>query len=332
MGLVFGPLIVLTSESGAVLAWAIHVIFETNARSGDQRSWRRLLAITAGWLLVFAGGLALLWAMQRHLPSGRMARTLGNVMKSLRDGSAPRMFFREGSDLTVLLLAGAVVHLAGVPVRRAWVACACALPLFLLAVVSSYAYPVDPTVFGPVWPARMVMFWSLLIAECLFAVRYAKPAAEVRAPSAALWLVLPLAIIAQVIALRMVLRYNVFVRFTPFFPHRHFVSDALTQREDAFLRCLSRSIPRGTSVALNGSLFGRFHRHDVVCPFLVENAWKAPQLIVCDETGRLPFEYGCVALGKASSLQPLYLDGLSAHFAPALGGAVAGCAQGRADQ
>src|SRR5208282_3947655 len=130
----------------------------------------------------------------------------------------------------------------------------------------------------PAWAPRMVMFWSLLIADCLLAIHYAKPAS--RAPRMPRRQVaaftLAAAIIAQVLALGVATRgsgsaapYDFLARFTPFSPRRHFVADLLTHREDAFLRCLGRALPHATVVACPANLFARFHRQDVVWPALL---------------------------------------------------------------
>ncbi len=146
--------------------------------------FRRLLIISAGWLLVFAAGMGLLLALQRDVTQGRLAGALDNILLAARNGDLAGLILLMARDLGILLLSGGVVYLAGIPARGAWIAILCGLPLFAMAAVSGFAYGVSanfspvgfgPVGLGPTWPPRMVMFWALLIADCLLAIHYAKP-------------------------------------------------------------------------------------------------------------------------------------------------------------
>lgn len=321
-------LLVLTHEAGAVLAWALHVLC---AATGSARTgkWRRLLMITIGWLLVFGTGMGLLAAMQHHANDSRLTQALLNEQLAARNGSLAGVVLQMGWEVTLLLLAGTVVHLAGIPARALWVASLCTLPLFVVAVISDLAAGIL-TDYGPVWPPRMVMFWALLIAECLLAIHYAKPTAPALTPLRKRGSVtLAVAIVAQVLALAVAARYNFVARFAAVWPRRHLVADTLTPREDAFLRCLGGVLPHTTAVASTVGLFARFHRQYVVWPDRLTNAWTPPELLVCDETDRLPYDYGCRRLlwnvSAAGSAEALLVDGLAAAYVPGVRGLVLGC-------
>lgn len=331
---VLAVLLVSTQEYGAVMAWAVQVLFEVR-RGIRTGMFRRLLVISAGWLLVFGAGMGVLLLQKGAVEQGRIGGALDNIRLAARNGNLAGLIGPMAGDPGILLLAGGVVYLAGIPVRGAWVAILCALPLFALAVVSGFNYlgtGFSPQALGPLWPPRMVMFWALLIVDCLLAIHYAK--VDARAPRAPRRLVagftLAAAIIAQVVSLKVAAGYDVFAGLTPFSPGRHFVADLLTHREDAFLRCLGGTLPHTTEVACTGSLSARFHRQDIVWPGLPRNAWKPPELIVCDATDRLPEDWGCrralsniISVAGGSNL--VSVDGLSAVYATSLKGLVLGC-------
>ena len=123
----------------------------------------------------------------------------------------------------------------------------------------------------------------------------------------------------QVVALEARRDYHFLPRFTlqAFSNTPRFVASELTSAEDAFLACLGHDLPSDTPVTSTGGLFGRFHQQDLLWPDRVHTAWRPPELVVCDDSERIPFEYGCLSLSRrlpASSYEKLHVGSLSVRY------------------
>jgi hypothetical protein len=177
------------------------------------------------------------------------------------------------------------------------------------------------------------MLWGVALAGCLFALeRIRAPVfTAMRLRRTVLAIAVAGSIVAQVVALGARRNYQFVPRFTlqAFTGTSRFVASALSKAEDAFLICLGRDLPPDVSVTSTGGLFGRFHRQDLLWPDRVQTAWKPPELVVCDDSGRLPWEYGCLSLSRSlpdSTYEKLQLDNLFVRYTSGRKAVVEGCA------
>ncbi len=334
----FAALIVFTREEGAILAWCIHVLYEVlNAEPGVggsgelSRLIRRLAWITGAWILVFIAGLTLLIAM------GAKAGRLGLAMSGLRglvdNSGTSSLLIASLVDAVLLLAAGGLVYLAGIPLRGLAATALISVPLFVASAIGALIYGPALRAHGLAWPPRFAMLWGVVLASSMFAIERARTPifAARRVRRIALATAVVAAIVAQIVALEARRDYRFLHRFTlqAFSSTPRYVASALTRVEDAFLICLGRELPTHTPVTSTGGLFGRFHRQDLLWPDRVHTAWRFPELVVCDESGRIPFEYGCLSLARSlpsSSYEMLHLHHLSVRYASSAKPVVEACA------
>jgi hypothetical protein len=327
--------IVLVREEGAIVAWAVYALHEWMQPAATVR--RRLFRIarwTALWLAVFSAGMALQIAMQ---PAGsgpsRALATLPAVKIMLSNPELRRGFFHAVAGAAWLSLCAAIPLLA--LSWRALLAAAVALVPFvppLVVASSSQLSALGVRDYGFSWGPRFVILWSVIACASLFAVASAeRPPAIAPAARAALVTALAVAsIAAQALALRRVRPYDASGRLAAFLPSRRasLTAGVLAPGEDALLRCLGREIPSSTPVSSGGSLFARFHRQDIVWPDRPGSAWAPPRLVACDVLLRMPYDYGCVALGRrlgAAGFQHWQAGGISVWSEGALVAAVQRC-------
>jgi len=341
---IFAGLIVLTREEGAVLAWGIHVLYEVlNAEdTGDVTArialLRKLGWITLAWVLVFLAGMGLLFAMAGS--HGRHGSTISGLPRLIADPEARSSLLASLTDAILLLAAGGVVYLAGIPPRGLKASALISLVLVAPTAVASSFYGKEVGYHGFAWPPRFALFWAVALVGCLFAIdRAREPAfAAWRRRRSAVAIAVAISVVAQIGILGVRKRYDFFSRFTlqaffapaslaalivpqstlqEYLSRPRYVSAGLSPPEDAFLSCLGHDLPRETAVSATGGLFGRFHQQDLIKPDRVAIAGKQPELVVCDNSGRIPWEYGCQSLSSAlspSSYDTLQLGNLSVRF------------------
>jgi hypothetical protein len=344
---IFAALIVLIREEGAVVAWCIHALHEllnsepATGGLGPRSVLRRLAWITGPWLLVFIAGMALLLAMGAS--HGRLGSAPTGLRRLVEDSSTRSLLVESLGDAGLLLAAGAVVYLAGIPLRGLAASILVSLALIVPAAIGSSIYGSASRAHGIAWPPRFAMLWGVALAGCLFAIeRVRAPVfATVRLRRTVLSIAVAGSIVAQVVALGARRNYDFLPRFTlqTFAGTPRFVASLLSSAEDAFLGCLGRDLPSDTPVATTGGLFGRFHRQDLLWPDRLRTAWKLPELVVCDDAGRIPFDYGCINLSRSlpGSYDKLRLESLSVRYAGGTKAVVEACAArakpaGRAEQ
>jgi hypothetical protein len=353
---IFAGLIVLTREEGAVVGWCIHVLYEVlNAEdTGDVNArialLRRLGWITLAWVLVFLAGMGLLFAMAGS--HGRHGSTISALPRLIADPEARSSMLASLTDAVLLFAAGAVVYLAGIPPRGLKASALISLVLVAPTAVASSFYGKDIGYHGFAWAPRFALFWAVALAGCLFAIGRA------RAPAFAAWrrrrwavaITVAVSIVAQVGILGVRKHYDFLSRFTlqaffapaslaalivqkstlqEYLSRPRYVSAGLSAPEDTFLSCLGHDLPRETAVSATGGLFGRFHQQDLIKPDRVDIAGKQPALVVCDDSGRIPWEYGCQRLSRAlpaSSYDTLQLGNLFVRYANGPKAVVEACA------
>jgi|GEM_PF-5895856 len=354
---IYGALIVLIREEGALLAWCIQVLYEVlNAQAGDRKArsalFRRLAWITLGWLVVFIAGMGLLLAMGAG-SHGRLGSAPSAILRLINDSAIRSLFFRSLIDAALLLAAGAVVYLAGIPRRGLVITALISLVLIPPITVASSVYFESLREHGIVWPPRLAMLWGVALAGCLLAIERARPPIFADSRGRRAWVAIAVAasIGTQFAVLAACRRYDFISRFTlnalsiprvlvarfvpasdfaRYYDRPRYVAWALSSAEDAFLGCLGRDLPHDTSVTATGTLFGRFHRQDLVFSDRVANAWKPPELVVCDDAGRFPLlEFGCMKLARSlpdTSYEMLALGNLAVRYSGRPKGVVEACA------
>jgi hypothetical protein len=354
---VFAGLIVLTREEGPVLAWCIHVLHEVlNAEAGTDFSgrtglFRRLLCITLGWLVVFMVGMGLLLVMG-GASHGRLGAALPGLRAVIQDPVTRGYFIASLADAALLLAAGSIVYLTGIPTRGLIASTLVSLVLIVPTTIAASVYKTSAREHGIAWPPRFALFWGVALAGCLFAIERARAPslAALRRGRAAVAIVVAGSIVAQIAVLGVRKRYDFISRITlneffaptslvalvvpettlrAFLSRPRFVSAALTDAEDAFLTCLGRDLPHLTPVAATGGLFGRFHQQDLVWADRVEIAWKPPELVICDASGRIRFDDGCLKLAQSlpdASFEALHFGNISVRYARGPKAVVEACA------
>ena len=307
---VAAALIVLNREEGALIAWAIHVLFVTMGPSpdgapGPGRWWaapqaRRVLLITAVYALAFGANMAWLLARQPSIAGSRIGVTVGQATSpAWADPAARGEIASAVLDIAWLLLSGLVITLAGLrPARVARVAVVI-VPLVATGMIGMLAYATGGPMryHGLAWPPRFVMVWTVFVAACLFAAAFARrPRFASRATRLAVCVAVGLAsVAAQHLALKSRRDYDGAARIATVALRRsELASGALTMKEEAVLRCLGARLPRGTLVKAPAYLDGRFHRQTPLAD------WPEAQLVVCDVSPRQrwPIAASCADKGR----------------------------------
>jgi hypothetical protein len=322
----WGGLIALTREDGAVLAWAIQALYLLSKNPWTRTRWRELAAITAGWLLVFAAGMAVLIA--NGATSGRLGTVPAAIRTVIDDPGARAGLIASAGDAAALAVCGAVLWIAGLSPLALLLCIGASLVVSVPLALGGALYPgIALRAHGLGWPARFATLWSVWLAAVVFAS--IRPGAEPhRSRRAWIAAVAILSVLMQAITLRWRRDYDFLARLTPAWRGRPaVVADALSPGERQFVRCLGLRLPRESPVATDGSLFAPFHQHDVVWPDRAFRAWRKPDLVLCDEARRLPFAYGCLDYEKtlAPAYADLAFDRLSVRYLPVARAAVAGC-------
>jgi hypothetical protein len=328
----WGALLVLCREEGAVVAWAIHALHVLASRAESGRA-KRLARVTAGWLALFVLSVAFLAYHARSAPGpSRLSLALAHVAALPREPELLRPLLLGFAGAALMLASGTAVLVAGIPARALPAGAVAALPLAAVHAVSSLYYS-GSSIFlsGPSWCPRFAQTWAVLALALLFSLdapTRPRGRAELRVRAAA---AVALSFAAQAGALRAVRSYDALARLSPrnFRAGAALVESRFTERERALLRCLGGALPRRTRVLTNLSLFAPFDRQDEVWPDRPGNAWldTFPEVTVCDTWGRL-LDDGCLrdqAALPASGFAGARVDGLLVRWGTGASGSVGPC-------
>ena len=311
----WASLLVPTHESAPLVAGGIHLLVHLSERDRFPRREEarvpRWLAIGLGWATLFVGGLVLLALVRRvtgnTLQAGRMNVAITALMHSMSNPMSRAAVIRMTIDAAKLMGACLLLLTVGAAVYRPVALLACALPLWGIGLISSMAYlpdGVDAVVSqGLTWPSRFVLLWSILAVGLILSIHMSPVGVHSPPVRRAVRVVLATAacILTQVLLLGVVRGYRVSSTLARLGSNSSMPSARLSRAEDRFLRCLSDRLPANSPVAVHGSLFARFHRHEIVWPNHVERAAAAPIIVVCDARQRFAFESGCGQLLESLS-------------------------------
>jgi len=304
----WAALLVSTHEIAPLVAGGVHLLVDLSDRGQLPRRalgrWiPRWFAIGIAWAAVFTGGLIVLTFVQRStgntVQSGRLGVAVAALIHSMSDTASGAAVLGMTISAANLLGACLLILTMGATIYRPALQLACLLPLWAVGLLSGMAYMPAGTdtmvAHGLTWPPRFVVLWSIVTIGLILSIHHS----PVRQQSTALrrgartLLALAGCAFVQVLLLNYDRGYSISSRLANLGSDSSLPSARLTGPENRFLRCLSDSLPNNTPVAVHGSLFARFHRHEIVWPNHVDVAAAAPVMVVCDANQRFAFENGC---------------------------------------
>jgi hypothetical protein len=291
-------LICLTREEGPVLAFAIHFVVGAlqtlsvaPAENGVRRICRDYLWTAWPYLLIFCGLVA--WIA---VQGGGGASRLAVAFESSRSGSFDWRPLRSWA-----LLLSPFPLVTWLAYRKDWRvalrALACLvmslLPVLAVTWLASHAYRGPADIHGILWPPRFVLPWTVATAASLATL----PSLEQGLGFPGRAVLIALAVAVQPLALAVTRRYSVADRLWPSSSAQSRVP-WLGVDEKRLLRCLSDRLPPRSSVAVSWDLFAAFHRHDIVWPDRIANAWSMPSIVICERHQRDDASRTCVSLRR----------------------------------
>jgi hypothetical protein len=323
---VWGALLCLLREDGAIVGCSLHLINRWGRP--PEPSWSRLgptLKLVAGWFTVFAiGFIGLRW---REPESSTRLDTAVHFVMVARPG-ALRALAVGVAGATLLFASGLLL----VPSAGRAISIVAAVPVIAVSAVASAYYGSAQTILtlGPTWPTRFAMLWSLVGAAVVSTSPATESGAATKNRRYRTWgLAVVVSLVAQLSLLRGFRDYDVLKRLAAVWPgSSNVIAGRLSESERSFLECLRDNLPKGTVVAAHGSLLAYFHRQDVINPQFMKNAWRPPEVIVCEADDRLPFEAECGTLRKRSldsGFHRFRVEGIKVACASVREGTIAAC-------
>jgi hypothetical protein len=331
----WGAMLIVNREEGALIAWAVHALFvmmdaSTNVDGSTDASRRRrrvrLARLTAAYLAVFAANVALLLARQPSAVDSRIGLALARVPALWSDVGLRMEMWRAVSAAFGLWLTGAVVALAILRVRWVLLVALVTMPLVAVEAFGTLAYDVDAMRYhGVEWPPRFAMFWGPLIAGSVFSIRFATaPVLRHRTTRVGICVVVAVSSLGlQASALNSSRKYDMVARLESVAGRGpRLGASALSAREDRVMRCLGARLPSDTKVAVPAFLEARFHRQ------LMLWGQRSAHVVVCDEARPSRWSIATTCLPRPSLIwatQSVLVDQLAVAFSPGLRPVVEPC-------
>jgi hypothetical protein len=324
----WGALLALLREDGPVVACSIHLLhlwLETPGSFGSGPRWLRISRTTMAWLLLFAVGL-LFQRWTHPLAYVRLSATLASLVRVLTARESLLILLRDTAGAVLLFASGLLI--AGRRCR--WPAFAASVPVFAVILLGALAYDTRGMVeHGPTWAIRFVMLWGVVVGAVV--ASSGRDDLWRQSASSGFWTSVIASVVIQAALLALFRDYDPTTRLRQALPGAQNVLVAhLTNRGRSFLGCLRDSLPTETAVAAHARLFAYFHRHDLVWASYPQNAWRQPQIVVCESRGRLPKDRGCPLLQAAvlrAGFRLREARGIAVAYDPALEDDLAGCGQ-----
>jgi hypothetical protein len=264
--------ICMLREEGPIIACLVYLLYIWSCNHQPVSRSLRGIVIYAG---VFVAGMVLLIA-QGGQGRGRLAEAFANA------------FTVPAKDVVLwAALVGPLIVLIAMWAdhRLTAIAAVSMLAVGIMAGLGAALYRGD-SAHGMTWAPRLALAWGVGMAALLFAGVRARRCQMVVA------LVCGAVVLSEVFVLRFARDYRIEQRIAVSlgFPT---VADRFSAEELEFLRWLARSLTPNTPAAMAGDFFAIFHRHSLIWPNRVHNAWLPPVLVVCDSKDRVIWEYGC---------------------------------------
>ena len=322
----WGAMLILNREEGAVVAWAVHVLFvlmETgpNEAGGTEAFWRhrrvRLAVLTAAYLAVFAANVGLLLARQPSVTDSRIGAAVARVPMLWADRAWQTEMLGSVGDAFGLWLTGAMVAAASLRVRWVLLVALVTVPLAALAAFGALVYGVDAMRYhGVAWPPRFAMLWGPLIAGSVYSIMFAStPVLRNRRVRVTVCVIAGVSgVCLQAYALNASRGYDLVARLESIVGRGpRLGAAALTGREDRVMRCLGERLPYDTRASVPGFLDARFHRQQVLV------GPRNAQLFVCDQArpSRWSIPSPCVPNQRLNwATEAILVDHLFVAFSP----------------
>jgi hypothetical protein len=326
--LLWGALLVLLREDGAVVACSVHLLHAWLSEREGGWSRERLLRsakITAGWLLVFVVGLGVQrWS--HPLAKARLMDALSTVATLSGREKVLSILVRDTAGALLLMGSGLLMAAS----RSRGPALLASLPVLVVALVGTLAYDLEGMVgHGPTWAPRFAMLWGMVGGALTASPRLER--SPQGAPGRSFWPSMVASVVAQLLLLGLFKGYWPTERVAQALPGSDsLVAAKLGNRERAFLECLSESLPTDTPLAAHARLFAYFHKHDLVWARYPKNAWRRPTVVVCESRGQLPRDSACPQLQDvvtAAGFQIRTQRGITVAYDPGVGPQVERCGE-----
>lgn len=303
--LMWGAMLALTKEDGAVLAWAVHLISafslfsrgETHSKHNLGKFVLQALIITATWFAVFLVGMALL---RVFAPAGqaRLEEALIYLPKLLEDEALWASTLEMLQNTAKLLIPGLILFSLAPRLKVFLVFLIAAVPLIFIHLIGAFAYLPDleaMKLHGMAWPPRFVSLWACTIvgvlaaAECTIYTTRRRKIVLMAVITILSWLL-------QVRALQRVRSYDFFeIARIPFgYRSERMYKQKLRSGEYQSLRCLAQNLPINTPMVVGSMYFGLFHKQDITGSETHDKYPDNPHLVICDQGNRLPYEQSCL--------------------------------------
>jgi len=301
-------LFVFTKEDGPVLACMICLTYEivvrTDRRDGGTFYERMKVPakICAVWVIVFALGLLWLHLQKTYLTiegqadySDRLAIATKRFLQTVSNSGGIYSLWSMYPASLLMILSAILVFAPANLKKIGLVYLVSSVPLYIVVLIPSFAYA--GTYHGLLWPPRFSLLWGLAISIVIFLGAKVAGKKTTYILQGIYLILLGASVFLQIQALRYYRNYSYADRmFAPFTPKSelNLIGARLSPMEHRFIECIATQAKKPSPILTEGSLFAIFHRHDIVFPARIRNAWAHPVLAVCDLQRRLPFNEKCL--------------------------------------
>ncbi len=296
---IIAALICLVRQDGAVVLWVVEMFnqlirCDSNNSESDNRSTIYnviLCSLVCG--IIFLSGL---WILSIFGTPGsqRVTFAISQIRTLPTDPEFSTAVLKMILDSIVLVASGLVLFVLVAP-KKVLSCLIFIIPVIAVSVLSSFAYLPNLKVMldhGTTWAPRAAIIWSLIPALGILVVTKQSNLNQISKKYRLIAVSLFLSLALQGYFLTTKVNYHLLSQIYNVYTGNLLIN-FLSERENNFLSCISKNIPASTTVATHGSLAALFHRHDIVFTNSISNAYKRPELIVCESNNRLPWEYDC---------------------------------------
>jgi hypothetical protein len=309
--LLWAALLVLCREDAALLAGGIAVLFLVHKRAPV----RQIVRTYTVWLFVFALSMLILRLLHKSAGDSRVDTAFDGLLQMFRNHALLADFSLSAVGALAMFAAGLIPLLALGGKRLAGWTILMSMPLWGVATIATLSYANQSgglQLHGLLWQPRFSLFWSIVLAACVFALENVQ---TLRMPAVIACVLLSIPLQWQL--LKVFRGYSVTTRIAALSPT---VADALSPRSLQWMSCLSRSLPRQTIVEPQWNLQALFEKQIIVTDS--HRTPDKPDLFICDTQGRLPLPgQGCLVQMSASLAQgyvPTGVDGIALTAKPSL--------------